>query len=104
MIAVKCGPASVWNGSTDANGKTLTGERKEANEVVDAKIESDMEQYMMSVVKALTLEDFEVLIGITWTTKEGRSSHIWFPEILGVDVTYGDNNEKRPYIRVIDKN
>jgi hypothetical protein len=85
-------------------GKTHTEERKDANEVVDAEVGSDMEQYVMSVVKALTLEDGEVLIGIAWTTKEGRLSHIRYPEILGVDVTYGDNNEKRPHIRVIGKN
>ena len=38
------------------------------------------------------------------STKEGRLSHKRFPDILGVDVTFGDNNEKRPHIRVIGKN
>ena len=87
-------------------GKTHTQERKDANDVEDVEVEvgSDMDRYVRSVVKALTLEDGEVLIGIAWTTKEGRLSHIRFPHILGVDVTYGDNNEKRPHIRVIGKN
>ena len=50
-------------------GKIHTEERKKANEVVDADIGSDMEQYVMSVVKALTLEDGKALIDITWTTQ-----------------------------------
>ena len=50
-------------------GKSHTEERKEANDVVDDEVGSDMERYVMSVVKALTLEDGEVLIGIAWTTK-----------------------------------
>ena len=75
-------------------GKTHTEERKEANEVVDTEVGSGTEQYEMSVVKARTFEDDGVLIGIARTTKEGQLSHIWFPKILSVDVTYGDNNEK----------
>ena len=30
-------------------------------------------------------------------------AHIRFPDILGADVTYGDNNEKRPHICLIAK-
>ena len=63
-----------------------------------------MEIYVLSVVKALTLKDWEVLLGIAWSTKEGRLAHINFPDIIGADVTYGDNNEKRPHICLIAKN
>jgi hypothetical protein len=65
---------------------------------------SEMEKYVLSVVNALTLKDGEVLLGIAWSTKEGRLGHMRFPDILGADVTYGDNNEKRPHIRLIGKN
>ena len=85
-------------------GKTHTEECKEANDAVNTEVGSDMERHVMSVVKALTLEYGEVLIGIVWTTKEGRLSHICYPEILGVDITYEDNNENRPHMCVIGKN
>ena len=64
---------------------------------------SKMEIYVLSVVNALTLKDGEVLLGIAWSTKEGRLAHIRFPDILGADVTYGDPNKKRPRIRLITK-
>ena len=62
---------------------------------------SKMEIYVLSVVNALTLKDGEVLLGIAWSTKEGRLGHIRFPDILGANVTYRDNNEKRPHICLI---
>ena len=36
---------------------------------VDVEVGSDMEPYVMRVVKALIFKDGEVLIGIPWTTK-----------------------------------
>ena len=46
----------------NTKGKIHMGELKEANDVVDAEVGSDMERYVMSVIKALTLEDGKVLI------------------------------------------
>ena len=81
----------------------LNEEMKEKVDVVDAEPNSEMEKYVLSVVKALTLKDGEVLLGIAWSTKEGRLAHMRFPDILGADVTFGDNNEKRPHIRLFCK-
>ena len=65
--------------------------------------ESKMEKYVLSVVNTLTLKDIEVLLGIACSTKEGRLGHKRYPDILGADVTYRDNNEKHPHIRLIGK-
>ena len=62
----------------NTKGKIHMGELKEANDVVDAEVGSEMERYVMSVVKALILEDGKVLIGIASTTKEGWLSFIQY--------------------------
>jgi len=74
------------------------------NEITyEAASTSDEHLYVESVVKALTLDDGEVLIAVFWATKEGILGHRRFPEIFGVDITNDTNNEKRPHIRVICK-
>ena len=73
----------------------LNKELKNTVDVVDVEPNSEMETYFLSVVKALTLKDREVLLGITRSTKEGRLAHIRFPDIIGADVTYGDNAKKQ---------
>ena len=65
---------------------------------------SDPERFIKTVVEALTLGEDEVLLAVAWTTKEGRLNHMKYPDVLGVDVTYGKNNEKRPQFCVIGKN
>ena len=65
---------------------------------------SDPERFVKTVVEALRLGDDEILLVVARSTKEGRLNHKKYPEVLGVDVTYGKNNEKRPQFRVIGKN
>ena len=55
---------------------------------------SDPERFVKTVVEALRLGDDEILLAVAWSTKEGRLNHKKYPEVLGVDVTYGKNNEK----------
>ena len=73
------------------------------NEIL-AEEGSDPERYIKTVVEALTLAGDEILLAVAWTTKEGRLNHMKYPDVLGVDVTYGNNNEKRPQFCVIAKN
>ena len=68
-----------------------------------AETDSDEHTYVKSVVKALHLNDNEVLLAVFWATREGILGHRRFPWTFGVDVTNGTNNEKRPHIRVICK-
>ena len=83
--------------------KELNKEPKDKVDVVDVELNPETEKYVPSVVNALTLKDGEVLLGIVWSTKEGRLARIRFPDILGADVTYRDKNEKRPHICLFTK-
>ena len=56
-----------------------------------------------TVVDALTIVD-KVLLVVAWTTNEGRLSHMKYPDVLRVDVTYGKDNEKQYQFCVIGKN
>ena len=66
--------------------------------------DDDVCRYVGTVVEALKIGEDEILLGVVWTTKDGYVSHMRFPYVLGTDVTFGDNNEKRPRIRNIGKN
>jgi uncharacterized metal-binding protein len=44
----------------------LNEKLKDKIDVVDVEPKSEMEKYVLSVVKALTLKDREVLLGIEW--------------------------------------
>lgn len=62
--------------------------------------DKDTVDYVKAVVKALDLGNQEVLLAVAWTTAEGRLYHKKFPRVLGVDVKYGTNNERRPLLRL----
>jgi hypothetical protein len=38
-----------------------------------------------------------------WVTKDGKKYHSKFPHVLGLDVTFGTNAEKRPLFRASGK-
>ena len=67
-------------------------------------VDPEAANYVEAVIKALELSDGEILLGVAWTTKDGYLNHKRFPNILGVNITFGTNNEKRPLLRVIGKN
>jgi len=71
-------------------------------EVVD--LESDEGQYINALLKALEIEDGEILLGLAWSLEEQRRLHCAYPYILGIDVTFGTNAEKRPLLRVTGRN
>ena len=65
--------------------------------------DNDTADYVKNVVKALKLGNGEVLLAVAWVTEESRLYHQMFPRVLGLDVKYGTNNERRPLLRVIGK-
>ena len=72
------------------------------DEVVDC--ESDEGKYIQALLKALEIEDGEILLGLAWSLEEQRRLHCAYPYILGMDVTFGTNAEKRPLLRVTGRN
>ena len=58
---------------------------------------------MKNVVKALQLGNGDVLLAIAWVTEEGRQYHQMFPRVMGIDVKYGTNNERRPLLRFVGR-
>ena len=61
---------------------------------IDADEESDPARYIKTVVEALNIGEEKNLLAVAWTTKEGRLNHMKYPDVLGVDVIFGKNNEK----------
>ena len=72
-------------------------------ETTEISQDDETNYYVKAVVKGLSLGDGEVLLAVAWVTKEGKEYHTMFPRILGVDVTFGTNNEKRPLCRIVGK-
>ena len=62
-----------------------------------------MTDYVKNVVQALQLEGGEVLLAVAWVTEESRLYHQMFPRVLGLDVKYGTNNERRPLLRFVGR-
>lgn len=70
----------------------------------DRCTDKEMINYVQAVCKALQITDSgEVLLGVAWSTRESRDYHRKFPYVLGFDVTFGTNNERRPLFRVVSK-
>lgn len=56
--------------------------------------------YAEIVMKALLLKDEEtLLLGVAWVTEESSRYFDLYPEVMGFDVTFGTNKEKRPLAR-----
>ena len=62
-------------------------------------VDPEAANYVEAVIKALELSYGEILLGVAWTTKDGYLNHKQFPNILGVNITFGTNNEKRLILR-----
>ena len=69
--------------------------------VVD--IHNDGKAFIKDLIKGLTLKDGTVLLAVMWVTKSGKLYHRKFPYVLGLDVTFGTNSEKRGLFRVSGK-
>lgn len=55
--------------------------------------------YIKSVIEGLNLGDGEFLLAVAWVTVDARHFHSMYPDVLGIDVVFGTNTEKRPLIR-----
>ena len=60
--------------------------------------------FVRNVIEALRIGDDNFLLAVAWTTNDGYVSHMRFLYVLGTDMNFGNNNEKRPHIRSIGKN
>ena len=63
----------------------------------------DTSTYVKNVVTALKLGNGEIMLAIAWVTADGRRYHQMFPRVMGMDVKYGTNNERRPLLRFIGR-
>lgn len=73
-------------------------------EEVETSTDEETTNYVKSVCEALKLGDNEILLAVAWVTAEGKIYHIKYPRVLGFDVKFGTNNEKRPLCRVVGRN
>ena len=65
--------------------------------------QAEAKSFIKSVIEGLTLEDGSILLAVMWVVESGRRYHSKFPRVLGLDVTFGTNAEKRPLFRVSGK-
>jgi MULE transposase domain len=62
-------------------------------------------KFAKRVIDALSLKEEEtLLLGVAWVTDEGSRYFDLYPEVMGFDVTFGTNKEKRPMARGTIKN
>jgi hypothetical protein len=69
--------------------------------VNDVTIEA--KSFVKNLIKQLTTGDGTILLAVMWITDEGKKYHTKFPHVLGCDVTFGTNAEKRPLFRASGK-
>ncbi len=67
----------------------------------DVSIEA--KSFVKNLIKQLTTGDGTILLAVMWITDEGKKYHTKFPHVLGCDVTFGTNAEKRPLFRASGK-
>lgn len=78
-------------------------ELEQSVDLVEQCQDDETNTYVKAVVNALSLGDDEILLAIAWATAEGRLYHIKYPQVLGIDVKYGTNSERRPLARGVGK-
>jgi hypothetical protein len=57
------------------------------------------QRYIKSVIEGLDLGDGEFLLAVAWVTEDAKRYHEMYPYVLGFDVVFGTNQEKRPHMR-----
>ena len=55
--------------------------------------------YIQSVIEGLDLGNGQFLLAVAWATESAIRFHELYPSIMGVDVVFGTNREKRPHMR-----
>lgn len=90
------------NGGNEKNEDT-----NNSNTVAEEQMACDNSKaanYVEAMIKALDLGDGEILLAIVWVTPAGKLNHFRYPYVLGCDITFGTNNERRPHFRATGKN
>lgn len=84
--------------------------RKKSKSSKSVQAESDIEKlsesskkYIKAVIEGLDLGNGEFLLAVAWATADGRRFHQMYPDVLGLDVVFGTNTEKRPMMRGVGK-
>ena len=65
--------------------------------VIATKHEASL--FIKNVITGLTLGDGSILLAVIWVQKQGQKYHLKFPAVIGLDVTFGTNAERRPLFR-----
>ena len=63
----------------------------------------DAKSFVKNLITQLTTGDGTILLAVMFITDEGKKYHTKFPHVLGCDVTFGTNAEKRPLFRASGK-
>ena len=63
------------------------------------EISSSAQQYIQSVIDGLELGGRLFLLAVVFVTADAVRYHSMFPSVIGVDVVFGTNQEKRPHMR-----
>jgi hypothetical protein len=92
-------------GSYDEATRSVRVRRKNKS-AMSGKTETELrelsesaQQYIQSVIKGLDLGDGQFLLAVAWVTSDAVRYHEMFPSVLGEDVVFGTNQEKRPLMR-----
>ena len=62
-------------------------------------INEEARDFIKCVIEGLGLGNGEFLLAVAWVTEEAQHFHSLYPDILGFDVVFGTNTEKRPLMR-----
>jgi hypothetical protein len=66
-------------------------------------VSQDAKSFVKSLISQLTTGDGTILLAVMWVSEDGKLYHKKFPHVLGCDVTFGTNAEKRPLFRASGK-
>ena len=66
-------------------------------------VSQEAKSFVKNLINQLTTGDGTILLAVMWITDDGKLYHKKFPHVLGCDVTFGTNAEKRPLFRASGK-
>jgi hypothetical protein len=66
-------------------------------------VSTEAKSFVKNLIQQLTTGDGTILLAVMWISDEGKRYHTKFPHVLGCDVTFGTNAEKRPLFRASGK-
>ena len=97
-------PHDVQGSFDDAKSKVRVRKKNKKSNAIKSETElenisASTEKFVQSVIDGLQLSDGEFMLAVAFVTDEGRKYHKLFPSVLGFDVVFGTNAEKRPQMR-----